>query len=183
MDVRPQPLLAGATAPSPLNCLFLLLLNLFLVLANPKTFQIAHILPQHHVLQKNKVHCFPSWFIWGVAQKLHKWVRQCRDMGVWSLLWATSATKKSHFQVLPPFFHVEKSNRMSKRCNWVVLCWMSRDVTMTTSKKWKLRLERKSQGFSGSQQNLGVFGVGGAGTPTVPQHKQHFSFQILSFFF
>lgn len=51
MDARPQSILAEATAPSPLNCLFFLF-NLFPVLANQKTFQIAHMLPQHHVLQK-----------------------------------------------------------------------------------------------------------------------------------
>jgi len=85
MDARPQSILAGATAPSPLNCLFSFL-NLFLILANQKTFQIAYILRQHHVLQ-NKVFCFLSCFLIQIAKlrnevTVHRYMEPTQDSAV-----------------------------------------------------------------------------------------------------
>lgn len=85
MDARPQSFLAGATAPSPLNCLFSFF-NLFLILANQKTFQIAYILRQHHVLQ-NKVFCFLSCFLIQIAKlhnevTVHRYMEPAQDFAV-----------------------------------------------------------------------------------------------------
>lgn len=57
MDATPTASPSWSCSSITIKLFVLPLLNLFLVLANPKTFQIAHTLLQHHVLQKkNKVY-------------------------------------------------------------------------------------------------------------------------------
>lgn len=124
MDVRPQPLLAGAAAPSPLNCLFCFFLICSLSLQTRRHFRSPTSSLNTMFSKKTRSTAFQAGFF-------EELLRSCTSRsgsadtrggctGVWSWTWPHQPQNR-HFQVLSPALSCGKAT------GWV------RDVTLYCS--------------------------------------------------
>lgn len=131
MDARPQPLLAGATAPSPLNCLFCFFLICSLSLQTRRHFRSPTPSLSTMFSRKTRSTAFQAGFF-------EELLRSCTSRsgsaetqeaaeGFEVSCGHISHKKKDISRCSPPILSHGKSNRMGKRCNFALLCSISMD--------------------------------------------------------